>query len=141
VDEVELFESVPNFSEGRDRYVIDAVAAASSPLHMLDVDPDPDHHRVVISLAGVRERLLDGLVNAIARAAEKIDLRTHAGVHPRVGAADVVPIVPLGQTSLDACREVARAVGDRVWMEGRYVFDTDHGGWAELHPLYRWAYR
>ena len=75
MDEVELFESVPNFSEGRDRNVIDAVAAASSPLHMLDVDPDPDHHRVVISLAGVRERLLDGLVNAIARAAEKIDFR------------------------------------------------------------------
>ena len=154
MDEVELFESVPNFSEGRDRDVIEAVAAASSPLHMLDVDPDPDHHRVVISLAGVRERLLDGLVNAIARAAEKIDLRTHAGVHPRVGAADVVPIVPLGQTSLDACREVARSLGDRVWTELQIpVYFYGHGaewtladirngraqpdlGGPELHP---WA--
>jgi len=117
VDEVELFESVPNFSEGRDRNVIDAVAAAASPLHVLDVDPDPDHHRVVISLAGVRERLLDGLVSAIAAAAQRIDLRTHVGVHPRVGAADVVPIVPLGQTSLDACRGAARSLGERVWTE------------------------
>ena len=103
---LDLFESVPNFSEGKDQRVISAIASAAAPAFLLDVDADPDHHRTVVSLAGGRSRLVDGLVGAIGTAAERIDLRTHAGVHPRVGAADVVPIVPLAATSLDACLEV-----------------------------------
>jgi glutamate formiminotransferase len=114
---VDLFESVPNFSEGRRPDVIDAIRAAASNAFVLDTDPDPDHHRVVISLAGARRRLGDGLIGAIAAAVERIDLGPHRGVHPRVGAADVVPIVPLGETSLELCRELAHEVGERVWRE------------------------
>src|SRR5712692_70735 len=113
----DLFEAVPNFSEGRRREVIDAIAASAAPAFVLDADPDPDHNRAVFSLAGARTRLLEGLLGAISEAVERIDLREHHGVHPRVGAADVVPIVPLGETALDACRELAREVGERVWAE------------------------
>ena len=114
---VELFESVPNFSEGKDRAVIDSIASAAQAAHVLDVDPDPDHHRVVVSLLAMRERLVEALLGAVAAAAEGIDLRMHAGVHPRVGAADVVPIVPMGATTIDACRDVGHEVGRRIWTE------------------------
>ncbi len=113
----ELFESVPNFSEGRRNAVIEAIASAASPAYLLDTDADPDHNRAVVSVAGFRSRLVDGLVAAVATAVERIDLREHRGVHPRVGGADVVPIVPLGGTTLDACRDVAREVGQRIWSE------------------------
>jgi len=113
-----LFEAVPNFSEGRRHDVIAAIAAAGGA-HVLDVDADPDHHRVVISLAAERARLVDGLLGAVGAAVERIDVRAHSGVHPRVGAADVVPIVPLGGSSLAAAREVAREVGERIWSELR----------------------
>ena len=128
-----MFESVPNFSEGSRRDVIDAVASAARPSFVLDVDPDADHNRVVVTLAGERKRLADGLQSAIAAAVERIDLREHRGVHPRVGAADVVPIVPLGSTSLDQARELAREVGERVWAELKVpVFFYGHG---EPHTL------
>jgi glutamate formiminotransferase len=129
VDAVEIFESVPNFSEGRDRGVIDAIAEAARAARLLDVDPDEDHHRVVVSLAGLRKELIDALLGTVAVAAERIDLRRHSGVHPRVGAADVVPIIPLGDdVSLDACHEVARELGQRIWTELRIpVFFYGHG--------------
>jgi glutamate formiminotransferase len=111
-----LFESVPNFSEGRREDVIAAIAAAGGA-HVLDVDADPDHHRVVISLAAERSRLVDGLLGAVGAAVERIDVRAHSGVHPRVGAADVVPIVPLGRSTLASARDVAREVGERIWSE------------------------
>jgi len=117
VEEVELFESVPNFSEGKDRAVIDSIAAAAEMAHVLDVEPDPDHHRAVVSLLAPRERLIEALLGAVAAAAERIDLRKHAGVHPRVGAADVLPIVPIGTTTIDACRGVAHEVGHRIWTD------------------------
>ncbi|MHB8611037.1 MAG: glutamate formimidoyltransferase [Candidatus Dormibacteraceae bacterium] len=114
-----LFESVPNFSEGRSGAVIAAIAGAgaSGGGYVLDVDPDHDHHRVVISLAGLRARLIDSLLGAVAAAVEHIDVRAHEGVHPRVGAADVVPIVPLGQSTLAAARDLAGEVGERIWSE------------------------
>ena len=117
VEAVDLFESVPNFSEGKDRAVIDSIASAAEAAHVLDVDPDPDHHRAVVSLLARRERLIEALLRAVAAAAERIDLRKHAGVHPRVGAADVVPIVPMGATTIDACRDVAHEVGRRIWTD------------------------
>jgi len=113
-----LFESVPNFSEGRRADVIAAIASAGGA-HVLDVDSDPDHHRVVISLAAGRARLVDGLLGAVGAAVERIDIRTHGGVHPRVGAADVVPIVPLGGSTLASARDLAREVGERIWSELR----------------------
>jgi glutamate formiminotransferase len=115
----DLFESVPNFSEGRDSPLIDAIARAASRAHVLDVDPDPDHHRVVVSMAGTRERLLEGLMAAVAVAVDRIDLAAHLGVHPRVGAADVIPIVPLGEAGIDRARDAARELGARIWNELR----------------------
>lgn len=112
---VDLFETVPNFSEGRDAATIDALAHAASSAHLLDVDPDPDHHRVVISVAGGREQLLEALVDSAGVAVDRIDLGLHGGVHPRVGAADVIPIVPLGDATLESCRDLARELGARLW--------------------------
>src|SRR5205807_9978865 len=123
-----LFESVPNFSEGRREDVIEEISAAAGRAHLLDVDADADHNRVVVSAAGYRERLVSGLMGAIAAAVERVDIRRHEGVHPRVGVADVVPIVPLGETSLDACREVARELGEQIWRELNVpVFYYGHG--------------
>jgi glutamate formiminotransferase len=121
VEAERLFESVPNFSEGRSADAIAAIAgaAASGGAHVLDVDPDRDHHRVVISLAAQRAKLVDSVVAAVGAAVELIDIRTHEGVHPRVGAADVVPIVPLGESTLAAARDLAREVGERIWSELR----------------------
>ena len=116
--EESLFESVPNFSEGRRADVIGSlVAAAAAKAHLLDVDPDPDHHRVVISMAARRDRLGDAIMAAVGTAVEFIDVRSHQGVHPRVGAADVVPIIPLGQSTLEDSRRVAREIGQRIWSE------------------------
>lgn len=114
---VEIFESVPNFSEGRRGDVIDAISAAAGRAYHLDTDADTDHNRVVVSLAGPRPELVDALVSAIATAVERIDLRGHEGVHPRVGAADVVPIIPLGSAALDTAASVAHELGERVWSE------------------------
>ena len=114
-----LFESVPNFSEGRDSTVIDrlAAAAAAGGVQVLDRSFDGDHHRVVLTLAGSDP--LGGIFAAVASAVESIDLARHAGVHPRRGAADVVPIVPLGSASLAEAAELARALGERIWSELR----------------------
>src|SRR5690349_6573911 len=114
-----LFESVPNLSEGLRGDVISDIAATAGKAFVLDVDPDPDHNRVVLSLAGEAPRITDGLMGAIGSAVERIDLRSHRGVHPRIGAADVVPIVPLGSTPIDTCRRLAHEVGERVWNELR----------------------
>jgi glutamate formiminotransferase len=128
MDSHRVFESVPNFSEGRRPNVIAQIAGAASRAHVLDVDADADHNRVVISLAGLRADLLDALFSSAQAAVEKIDLRDHRGVHPRVGAADVIPIIPLGSTSSDAARELARELGDRIWNELRVpVFFYGHG--------------
>ena len=114
-----LLESVPNFSEGRDPVVIERLAAAASGAgaHVLDRSFDADHHRVVLTLAGTS--LLDGVFATVAAAVQTIDLRTHAGVHPRRGAADVVPIVPIGTESLAEAALLARELGERIWSELR----------------------
>jgi glutamate formiminotransferase len=131
-----LFESVPNFSEGRRPDVIAAVARAASAAHVLDVDPDPDPNRFVLSLAGAHGHLVDALLASIGAAVERIDLRAHQGVHPRVGSADVVPIVPLDGVSLDLCRDVAHEVGQRVWDELKVpVFFYGHGEGVRLADI------
>lgn len=115
-----LFESVPNFSEGRDRAVIDAIGrAASSRAHLLDIDADSDHNRTVVSLAGFHPHLIQALMASVRVAVELIDVRSHSGVHPRVGAADVVPIVPLDATPLSSCAELVWELGERIWSELR----------------------
>jgi glutamate formiminotransferase len=119
VESESLFESVPNFSEGRDVDAIAAIAGAARGAHVIDVHADPDHNRAVISLAGLGPNLIEALMASVAIAIERIDVRRHQGVHPRVGAADVIPIVPLGPTTIELCREVANALGERIWNELR----------------------
>jgi glutamate formiminotransferase len=116
-----LLESVPNFSEGRDRDVIDALRAALSPppVRLLDVHVDPDHHRSVFTLVAEAEPLVEALLAGIACARERIDLTRHAGAHPRIGAADVVPLVPLRPGELPQAREAALALAQRVGEELR----------------------
>jgi glutamate formiminotransferase len=108
-------ETVPNFSEGRDEETIDGLAAAlSAHARLLDVHVDTDHNRSVFTLVGDEEGLLTALVAGIAFARERIDLRRHHGVHPRVGAADVVPLVPLRPDDMPRARATALQVGERL---------------------------
>lgn len=112
-------ESVPNFSEGRDRTTIDALAdALGSHARLLDVHADTDHNRSVFTLVGSAEELVEALLAGIACAAELIDLRRHEGAHPRIGAADVVPVVPLDPADAEAARgaglDLARRVGEEL---------------------------
>ncbi|MBD0337764.1 MAG: glutamate formimidoyltransferase [Thermoleophilia bacterium] len=111
-------EAVPNFSEGRDRATIDALAAAlSEHADLLDVHSDPDHNRSVFTLVGEEKPLEEALVAGVACARERIDLRRHEGAHPRTGAADVVPVVPLTPEHMRRAVRVARLVGKRVAAE------------------------
>ncbi len=124
-------ESVPNFSEGRDRATIDALAEAlGSRARLLDVHADEDHNRSVFTLVGSEDELVDSLLAGIACAAERIDLRRHEGAHPRVGSADVVPIVPLVPEELERASACARTLAERVGTElGLPVF-----AYGELAP-------
>jgi glutamate formiminotransferase len=111
-------ESVPNLSEGRDESVLDALREAmSAPARLLDIHVDRDHHRSVYTLVGSADELVETLFSGIRRAAEVIDLRAHQGAHPRVGAADVVPLVPLALADEPAARAAAVALADRVAAE------------------------
>ncbi|MGH2994974.1 MAG: glutamate formimidoyltransferase [Gaiellaceae bacterium] len=108
-------ESVPNISEGRDEAVLAALRdAVSRPARLLDVHVDWDHHRSVFTLVGSGEELVGSLLAGIGCAAERIDLRRHEGAHPRIGAADVVPLVPLAPEAEPAAREAALELADRV---------------------------
>ncbi len=108
-------ESVPNFSEGRDGAVIEAIGAAlSTHGRLLDVHSDVDHNRSVFTLVGDEQQLVDALIAGITCARERIDLRRHDGAHPRIGAADVVPIVPVRPEDMGRARETALEVARQV---------------------------
>src|SRR5216683_3333708 len=113
-----LVECVPNFSEGKDARKVDDIAAsiASVPdVKILDVTLDPDHNRSVITFVGPPEAAAEAAIRAVARAVESIDLNSQAGVHPRIGAADVVPFVPVRGISLQACAGLATITGEQIW--------------------------
>jgi glutamate formiminotransferase/glutamate formiminotransferase/formiminotetrahydrofolate cyclodeaminase len=111
-------ESVPNFSEGRNRETIDALAEAlGSRARLLDVHADEDHNRSVFTLVGSEEDLVESLLAGIGCAVERIDLRRHEGAHPRVGAADVVPVVPLVREELGRAAACAEMLAGRVGSE------------------------
>ncbi len=115
-----LIECVPNFSEGRDSLRIDAIvsAIASVPgVLVLDRTSDFDHNRAVITFAGNSRVIGEAALRAAAAALRLIDLNTHRGVHPRVGALDVLPFVPLKNASLEQCAALAEAVGERIDRE------------------------
>lgn len=139
-------ESVPNFSEGRDSDTIAALRAAlGSRAEVLDVHADADHNRSVFTLVGDDESVVEALLAGVACARERIDLRRHEGAHPRIGSADVVPLVALDPAGREAARECALRVGERIGNElGLPVFlygdsapdrgpaDYRRGGPAEL---------
>jgi glutamate formiminotransferase/glutamate formiminotransferase/formiminotetrahydrofolate cyclodeaminase len=111
-------ESVPNISEGRDEATLAALRdTLSTPARLLDVHTDWDHHRSVFTLVGSGEELVETLLSGIGAAAERIDLREHEGAHPRIGAADVVPLVPLEPDAEAAARKAALALAERVGSE------------------------
>lgn len=117
-----LIECVPNFSEGRDRSVLDAIAAEISGVEgavLLDVDPGAATHRTVFTFVGGPEAVAEGAFRAIRKAAELIDMSKHKGAHPRMGATDVCPFVPVSGVTMEECAEVARTVAERVGRELR----------------------
>lgn len=115
-----MIECVPNFSEGRDKTVTDAIEQAVSSVPgalVLHRTSDEDHNRSVLTFAAAPEQVIEAAVRATAKAAELIDLNRHQGVHPRLGALDVLPFVPLGEATLGDCVPIARRAGERIWNE------------------------
>ncbi len=115
-----LVECVPNFSEGRNRETIDAICRAITAVNgvkLLDVDPGADTHRTVVTFAGSPETVLEAAYQAIASAADRIDMTVHHGAHPRLGAADVCPFIPISGVTMEDCVELARRLGRRVGDE------------------------
>jgi glutamate formiminotransferase len=113
-----LIECVPNFSEGRDKARIEAIAEAMrrEGVYLLDFVMDPDHNRSVATLVGAREPLIRAVLAGIGKAAELIDLNLHRGVHPRLGATDVVPFIPIEGATLNDCVQMAHELGQLVWQ-------------------------
>lgn len=115
-----LVECVPNFSEGRNKKTIDAIAeaiAAVEGVELLDVDPGASTNRTVFTFVGEPDQVVDAAFHAIARAAQLIDMRTHSGAHPRMGATDVCPFIPVAGVTMQDCVELAKRLGKRVGEE------------------------
>lgn len=112
-----LVECVPNFSEGRDKSKVDAIVEAMKMdgVFLLDREMDADHNRCVITLVGEREPIQEAAIRGVGKAAELIDLTTHQGAHPRMGAADVIPFIPIEGVSIEDCVAMARHVGGEIW--------------------------
>jgi glutamate formiminotransferase len=112
-----LVECVPNFSEGRRTKVVDALAQAVQEVpdvFLLDRTSDPDHNRSVLTFAGPAVAVTTAMEAAVDVALQRIDMRRQSGQHPRIGAVDVVPFVPIGDTTLDECVDLARGFGARI---------------------------
>ena len=117
-----LIECVPNFSEGRDAATVDALVAVMSGVagvFVLDREMDADHNRCVVTLAGEPEAVAEAAILGVGKAAELIDLTKHSGAHPRVGATDVVPFIPIEGVSIEDCVALARRVGNEIWKRHR----------------------
>ena len=113
-----VVECIPNFSEGRNLRTVDAIvnAIAGTPgVVVLGHESDPDHNRCVVTFAGAPQRVAKAALRGIERAVQLIDLSGHAGVHPRIGAADVVPFVPVEGVQLEECVRLAHDLGEEVW--------------------------
>jgi len=112
-----LVECVPNFSEGRDKAKVDAIVDAMKVpgVYLLGREMDADHNRCVITLVGEREPIQEAAIRGVGKAAEVIDLTKHQGAHPRMGAADVVPFIPIDGVTIEDCVAMARLVGEEIW--------------------------
>src|ERR1700756_1108161 len=111
-----LVECVPNFSEGRDQSKVDAIVDAMKMpgVYLLDREMDSDHNRCVITLVGEREAIQEAAIRGVGKASELIDLTQHKGAHPRMGAADVVPFIPIDGVTLEDCVAMAKHVGAEI---------------------------
>ncbi|MGZ7039283.1 MAG: glutamate formimidoyltransferase, partial [Thermoanaerobaculia bacterium] len=117
---MKLVECVPNISEGRRPAVFEAVvaAAASVPgVTVLNVDPGADTNRTVITFVGGPDAVLEGAFQLVKKGLELIDMSTHRGAHPRIGAVDVVPFIPVSDVTMEECADLARRLGERVGRE------------------------
>src|SRR6266446_4766897 len=117
-----LIECVPNFSEGRDAAKVDAIVAAMSSVpgvYVLDREMDADHNRSVVTLAGEPDAAAEAALLGTGRAMELIDLTKHKGAHPRVGATDVLPFIPIDGVTIEDCVALARRVGEEIWKRYR----------------------
>ena len=114
-----LVECVPNLSEGRRRDVVEEIAAAAAGdgRRVVDLSLDADHHRSVITLVGAPDRLVEGIVNLVGEAMQRIDLREHRGAHPRMGAVDVIPFVPIRGVSMADCVALSHRAGEAIAEE------------------------
>jgi glutamate formiminotransferase / formiminotetrahydrofolate cyclodeaminase len=112
-----LVECVPNFSEGRDKAKVDAIVEAMKVpgVYLLDREMDADHNRCVITLVGEREAIQEAAIRGVGKASELIDLTRHQGAHPRMGAADVVPFIPIEGVTIEDCVAMAKHVGAEIW--------------------------
>ena len=112
-----LVECVPNFSEGRDKGKVDAIVDAMKMpgVYLLDREMDGDHNRCVITLVGEREAIQEAAIRGVGKASELIDLNAHTGAHPRMGAADVVPFIPIESVTIEDCVAMANYVGEEIW--------------------------
>ena len=125
-----IVECIPNFSEGEDRNTIESILQAllaGPDVHVLGTQMDADHNRTVVTFVGSRETTGEAALRAIGRAAELIDLNEHTGVHPRMGATDVVPFVPIKGVDLRVCIEIARWVAEEAWRRFRiptYLYEA-----------------
>jgi len=124
-----LVECVPNFSEGRDKAKVDAIIEAMKMdgVYLLDREMDADHNRCVITLVGEREPIQEAAIRGVGKAAELIDLTVHQGAHPRMGAADVVPFIPIDGVTIEDCVAMARHVGAEIWKRHKipvYLYEA-----------------
>ncbi|HEX4427083.1 MAG TPA: glutamate formimidoyltransferase [Terriglobales bacterium] len=124
-----LIECVPNFSEGRDKAKVDAIVEAMKidGVYLLDREMDSDHNRCVITLVGDRDAIQEAAIRGVGKAAELIDLTQHQGAHPRMGAADVVPFIPIEGVTLEDCVVMARHVGEQIWQRHKipvYLYEA-----------------
>ncbi len=118
--EKRLIECVPNFSEGRDKSKIDAIVAAITSVEgvrLLDVDPGEATNRTVVTFVGEPEAVVEGAFRGVRKASELIDMRTHKGAHPRTGATDVLPLIPIAGVTLEECAAMARTLAERIARE------------------------
>src|SRR3982074_3608653 len=126
-----LIECVPNFSEGRDTSKVDALVDAMRGVPgvlVLDRESDGDHNRSVVTLAGEPEAVADAVLRAVGTAAELIDMTQHSGAHPRIGATDVVPFIPIEGFTIDDCVALAHRVGREIWE--RYRIPVSCPDWS-----------
>jgi glutamate formiminotransferase / formiminotetrahydrofolate cyclodeaminase len=117
-----LIECVPNFSEGRDVAKVDAIVSSMTGVagvYVLDRESDADHNRSVVTIAGDPDAVAEAVLLGVGKAMELIDLTTHTGAHPRVGATDVVPFIPIHGISIEDCAALARRVGKEIWTRYR----------------------